>query len=443
MPGGTGHSSGEPLDIRYAKRDGVAIAYATMGNGNRDLVLVPEYFSNLVHDQSLRRLTAFRERLGQNFRLILFDKRGTGISDRGGAGYGTLETRMEDMTAVLDAVGSERAVVYGEHEGGQMAALYAATYPERTEALVLWQFIPAGPGIDSDDWRHGEPFLHRWGTQEGADELLAFGCPTLARDEEYRAWFVNSMRVGASPEIGYELNKMYYDSDVRSILPSIRVPTLVLVRGENGKQGLGDAASLIAGARVVEFPGDDYFPSWLSPTIPDEIDLFVETLGRETGQDSVLATVLFTDLVGSSELAARLGDRGWAELSTRYHEAVRRELKLFRGTEVDTAGDGFFASFEGPARAIHCARAIRDALVGLELEVRAGIHTGECAIVGGKPSGIAVSTGARVASLAAPGEVLVSQTVKDLIAGSGLALEDRGVHELKGVPGEWRLYAAA
>jgi class 3 adenylate cyclase len=251
------------------------------------------------------------------------------------------------------------------------------------------------------------------------------------------------MRVGASPEIGYELNKMYHESDVRAILPSIRTPTLLLIRGDESKRELGDAASLIPGAQLVELPGQDYFPAYLSPEIADEIERFVETIGVETGASSVLATVLFTDLVGSSELAARLGDRGWADLSTRYHDAVRHELKLFRGTEVDTAGDGFFASFEGPARAIHCARAIREALSGLDLAVRAGIHTGECAIVNGKPAGIAVSTGARVASEAEAGEVLVSQTVKDLIAGSGIGLEERGTHELKGVPGEWKLYAVA
>jgi class 3 adenylate cyclase len=431
----------EPLDIRYAKRDGVAIAYATMGEGARDLVLAPEYFSNLVYDHTDLRLLAFRERLAQNFRLILFDKRGTGISDRGEAGYAALETRMEDMNAVLDAVGSERAVVYGEHDGGQMAALYAATYPERTEALILWQFVPAGPGLDSESWRGAEEFLRGWGTPEVADWLLKYGSQTLLANDEYRAWFLDAMRLGASPEIGYELNKMYHESDVRSVLPTIRVPTLVLVRGEIAKQELGDAALLIPGARLIELPGSDYFPAYLSPEIPDEIERFVDTLGRETGADSVLATVLFTDLVGSSETAARLGDRGWADLSERYHAAVRRELKLFRGTEIDTAGDGFFASFEGPARAIHCARAIRDGLATLELEVRAGIHTGECAIVNGKPSGIAVSTGARVASQAAPGEVLISQTVKDLIAGSGIDLDDRGTHALKGVPGEWRLYA--
>jgi class 3 adenylate cyclase len=431
----------EPLDIRYAKRDGVAIAYATMGEGARDLVLAPEYFSNLVYDHTDLRLLAFRERLAQNFRLILFDKRGTGISDRGEAGYAALETRMEDMNAVLDAVGSERAVVYGEHDGGQMAALYAATYPERTEALILWQFVPAGPGLDSESWRGAEEFLRGWGTPEVADWLLKYGSQTLLANDEYRAWFLDAMRLGASPEIGYELNKMYHESDVRSVLPTIRVPTLVLVRGEIAKQELGDAALSIPGARLIELPGSDYFPAYLSPEIPDEIERFVDTLGRETGADSVLATVLFTDLVGSSETAARLGDRGWADLSERYHAAVRRELKLFRGTEIDTAGDGFFASFEGPARAIHCARAIRDGLATLELEVRAGIHTGECAIVNGKPSGIAVSTGARVASQAAPGEVLISQTVKDLIAGSGIDLDDRGTHALKGVPGEWRLYA--
>jgi class 3 adenylate cyclase len=431
----------EPLDIKYAKRDGVAIAYATMGEGTRDLVLVPEYFSNLVYDQSEPGQVGFRERLAQNFRLILFDKRGTGISDRGEAGYAALETRMEDMNAVLNAVGSRRAVVFGEADGGQMAALYAATYPERTEALVLFQFVPAGPGLEDDEWRQSEDLLRDWGTQKVADWLLSYGSPTLLADERYRAWFLDAMRLGASPEIGYELNKMYFESDVRSILPSIRVPTLLFVRGEVAMEEVGEAASVIPGAKMIELAGADYYPAWLSPEIPDEIERFVETAGRETGADSVLATVLFTDLVGSSELAARLGDRGWADLSERYHDSVRRELKLFRGTEVDTAGDGFFASFEGPARAIHCARAIRDALGDLELEVRAGIHTGECALVNGKPAGIAVSTGARVAALARPGEVLVSQTVKDLIAGSGIELDDRGTHALKGVPGEWKLYA--
>jgi class 3 adenylate cyclase/pimeloyl-ACP methyl ester carboxylesterase len=430
-------------DIRYARgTDGVAIAYMVVGDAERDLVLVPEFVSNLVADWSSDYWRTFYERLARSFRLILFDKRGTGLSDRGGAGFAALETRMEDMRTVLDAVGSKTAVVFGGHEGGQMAALYAATYPERTDALVLFQFYP-GSDAEDPDWESGLQKMKAWGTKEFADQLLASICPTLLRSEEDRVWFANRLRLGATPEIGYQLNDMYWRSDVRAVLPTIRVPTLMLWRGAHAREDLGDAPHQIPDVRVGQIAGEDEWGTFLSPEIVDEIEQFVDDLTVPVPADSMLATILFTDIVDSSPRAAKLGDRRWAELVERHHAAVRAQLRRFRGDEVDTAGDGFFATFDGPARAIHCGVAIRDAVSELDLGVRVGVHTGECVRVGGKPSGIAVSTGARVMSVADAGEVLVSQTVKDLVAGSGIQFEERGVRELKGVPGEWRLYAVA
>jgi class 3 adenylate cyclase len=342
---------------------------------------------------------------------------------------------MEDMRTVLEDIGSERAVVFGASEGGLMAALYAATYPEATEALVLFQVLPRG-------WQDDLAHLEKWGTQELADEFLAEICPTLLRSEADRVWFANWLRVGASPEIGYALNVTYAGSDVTDVLPTIGVPTLVVVRGRLAKEmGAAEAADLIPGARLVQLAGSDYWGVFLSPEIVDEVEAFVATLGAEAEPDTVLATILFTDLVGSTAKAAELGDRGWRELLAEHHTRVRRELARYRGIELDTAGDGFFARFDGPARAIRCASAIREAIGDLGLELRAGLHTGECEVIDEKVTGIAVSIGARVAAEAAPGEVLVSQTVKDLVAGSGLAFDDRGLAALKGVPGEWRLYA--
>ncbi len=431
-------------DIRYARNGEVAIAYQVLGDGERDLVFVPDYVSNLVYAWESPYWREFYERLARSFRLILFDKRGTGLSDRGGAGWATLETRMEDMRAVLGAVGSERSVVFGASEGGLMAALYAATYPEATEALVLFQTEVRGDGTDSPYWQAAREHLRRWGTQELADQFLAETCPTLLRSEADRLWFANWLRVGASPEIGFALNMTYADSDISHVLPTISVPTLVLVRGELAReQGAAEAAELIPGARLVDVAGSDYWGVFLSPEIVDEVEGFVATLGAEAEPETVLATILFTDLVGSTAKAAELGDRAWRALLAEHHARIRRELARYRGIELDTAGDGFFARFDGPARAIRCARAIREAVAELGLELRAGVHTGECELLDAKVAGIAVSIGARVAAQAGVGEVLVSQTVKDLVAGSGLRFDDRGTAELKGVPGEWRLYAVA
>ena len=432
-------------DIRYARNDGVAIAYQVVGDAERDLVLVPDFVSNLVYLWGSPYYREFYERLARSFRLILFDKRGTGLSDRGGAGWASLETRMDDMHVVLEAARSERAVVLGAQEGGQMAALYAATYPESVAGLVLFQFTARGSGTDSAEWQQSHTQLRRWGTQGLADELLAEICPTLLRSEADRLWFANVLRTGASPEIGYALNEAYFASDVSDILPTIRVPTLLLYRGEESdvRRDAEAAAAAIRGARVEALAGSDYWGIFLSPEIVDRIEAFAATLEVEPEPESVLATILFTDLVGSAAKAAELGDRRWRDVLAEHHARTRRELARYRGVELDTAGDGFFARFDGPARAIKCACAIRDTVAELGLEVRAGLHTGECELLEGKVAGIAVAIGSRVAGKAAPGEVLVSQTVRDLVAGSGLAFEDRGAAELKGVPGEWRLYAVA
>ena len=279
-----------------------------------------------------------------------------------------------------------------------------------------------------------------WGTQELADEILAEGSPSLADDHAYREWFANWLRVGASPSVAYALNRAWFETDLREVLPSIRVPTLVLYRDVEAVLAR-DVADRIPGAKATRVSGADYSEMWLSTEIPEEIERFVAGEPVVEVPDTVLATVLFTDIVGSSAVAAELGDRAWRELLERHHALVRRELARYRGEEKDTAGDGFFATFDGPARAIRCADAIVAGVPGLGLEVRAGVHTGECELHEGKVAGLAVVIGARVAAAARGGEVLVSQTVKDLVAGAGLEFADRGEHELKGVPGTWRVYA--
>ena len=346
------------------------------------------------------------------------------------------------MRAVLDAVGSDHAVVFGSHDGGRMAALYAATYPQRVDGLVLFQFPPYYEHGHSESAREELRRLRLlWGTQQYSDELLSQACPTLLRSEADRLWFANCMRLGASPEVAYELNKAFAENDLRQVLPAIRVPTLVLVRGELEADISRASARLIPNSRLVELAGSDYWGTFLSPEIADELDRFVADLGSGPEPDTVLATILFTDLVGSTAKAAELGDRRWRELLSEHHARTRRELLRHRGIELDTAGDGFFARFDAPARAIRCACAIRESIAELGLDLRAGVHTGECELLDDKVAGIAVSIGARVAAQAGVGEVLVSQTVKDLVAGSGLSFLDRGVAELKGVPGQWRLYA--
>ncbi len=433
-------------EIRYARNGGVAIAYQVVGEGDVDLVLVPDWMSNLVFWWLSPLWRGFYERLAQSFRLILFDKRGTGLSDHGPQ-YATLETRMEDLRAVLDAVGSSSAVVFGSQEGALMAALYAATYPERTRALVLFHPAVAGPGTDSREVQENLSELReRWGTRELSDEILQQVSPTLYPDEAYRRWHADALRVGASPAAAYALNRAYSESDVSEVLPAVRVPTLVLYR-QGGLEGQDEDALEVArripAARAMRLSGSDYADIFQSPEAVDEIERFVAGEQAPAIPESVLTTVMFTDLASSTERAAALGDRSWRQLLAAHHALVRRELARFRGEERDTAGDGFFATFDGPARAIRAGQSIISGLDGLGLRARVGIHVGECELHDRKPTGVAVNIGARVAALAHPGEVLVTRTVRDLVAGSGLRFAERGRHALKGVPGDWELFTVS
>ena len=347
------------------------------------------------------------------------------------------------MRAVLEGAGSERALVLGGAEGGQMAALFAATYPELTAGLVLFQFEARGGGADSPEWHQAHTQLGRWGTQGLADEWLAQICPTLLRSEADRIWFANHLRTGASPEIGYALNEAYYASDVSDILSTIRVPTLLLYRGEAMRAGAEDAAAIIPGARVEALAGSDYWGMFLSPEIVDRVEAFSATLEVEPEPESVLATVLFTDLVESSAKAAELGDRKWRDLLAEHHSRVRRELARYRGIELDTAGDGFFARFRRPGA--------RDSLRLRDPRGGQGAGAGRSVRASTRASANCSRGRLPASPLRSEHEWRIGQglemfsslqTVKDLVAGSGLAFEDRGVAELKGIPGEWRLYAA-
>jgi class 3 adenylate cyclase/pimeloyl-ACP methyl ester carboxylesterase len=428
-------------DVRYVRNSGVAIAYQVVGDGPTDLVYVSDFTSNLVYAWEHPYLRDFYERLARSFRLVLYDRRGIGLSDYGGQ-FPALETQMDDLRAVLEAVESSTPVVLGSHNGCSMAALYAATYPERTQALALFQ-----------PWAHVEMgdeelatlarLRDNWGTREFCDGLLADICPTLHASETGRAWFANKLRVGASPAAAYALNLASQQTDLREVLPAIRVPTLVLHRGRDAEEDARDVVRRIPGARSAALPGDDWWGIFLSPEIVDEVERFVGGQAPPVVPETVLATLLFTDIAGSTSLAAELGDRGWRELLALHHELVRRELARFRGVERDTAGDGFFATFDGPARAIRSAQQVVQGVRELGLEVRAGIHTGECELHDDKVAGIAVSIGARVAAEAQPGQVVVTGTVKDLVAGSGLVFESLGEPTLKGVPGTWPIYAVA
>jgi len=432
----------------YAKSGDVNIAYQVVGDGPLDLVFVPGFVSHLDLDWEEPRSAYFLRRLASFSRLIRLDKRGTGLSDRPG-GLPDLETRMDDVRAVMDAVGSERAALFGYSEGGPMCILFAATYPERTSALVLYGAFAKRRDPDEDypwapTWEARQEYADDIESTWGLDADIRRVAPSAA--DAMGKWWATRAHAAASPGAARELILMNSQVDVRHVLPMIRVPTLVMHRTGDLDSNVDEGryiAERIPGARFLELAGVDHIP-WVDPDqIVDEVEEFLTGVRRGPEPDRVLATVVFTDIVGSSTRAAELGDRAWRELLEAHHAEVRRQLVRFGGSEVDTAGDGFFAAFDGPARAIRCASAIRDAVRPLGLEIRAGVHTGECERVDGKFSGIAVHTGARVAAKAGAGEVLVSQTVKDLVAGSGIEFEDRGAHELKGVPGEWRLYSVA
>ncbi len=441
-------------ETRYAKSGDLNIAYQVSGDGPFDLVFIPGYVTHLELHWDIPSFVPVLDRLGSFARLIRFDKRGTGMSDRV-SGAPTLEARMDDVRAVMDAVGSRRAAFYGLSEGAAMALLFAATYPDRTAALVVRSAFPRRMWAPDYPWGRTEEEYER----EVAAALEIFGPRERALavvrmlgqfDDAEAESFLQLLRYGSSPGSLEALHRMNKEIDVRHVLPAVRVPTLILHGSEDTIVPLEVAqyvAEKIPTARVVEVPGAGHLafgkPA-LDAAAEQERFLTEAWEGgawQEDEPERVLATVLFTDIVGSTAKATELGDRAWRELLEQHHRLIRRELIRFRGAELDVAGDGFFARFDGPARAVRCACAITESLRGLGLELRAGLHTGECELLDGKVGGIAVHIGARVAKEAEPGEVLVSSTVKDLVAGSGLRFRDRGTAALKGVPGDWRLYA--
>jgi class 3 adenylate cyclase len=441
-------------ETRYARNGDVSIAYQVTGAGPFDVVRVPPFVSHVELEWQVPGIAAFHHGLESFSRLIRLDKRGTGMSDRV-SGAPTLETRMDDVRAVMDAVGSERAALIGASEGVPMSILFAATYPERAWSLVLEggfareRWAPDYPwGIREEEFEQGEVDRQGWGTPAHSLRIVHALAPSA--DEENQQALAMLIRQSASPGAARALDLMNRDIDVRHVLPTIRVPTLVTNRTDEDPfivQGSRYLAEQIPGARHVQFPGSDHVmftvdaDKILAETKRFLTEAWEERAWEETEPDRVLATVLFTDIVGSTAKAAELGDARWRELLGEHHSLIRRQLTRFRGTELDTAGDGFFASFDGPARAIRCACAVTEAVKGVGLDVRAGLHTGECELLDKKVGGIAVHIGARVAKEAGPGEVLVSSTVRDLVAGSGIQFRERGTAQLKGVPGEWRLFA--
>lgn len=435
------------MEVRYARSGDVSIAYQVSGEGPIDLVLVPGWVSHLdfmrthpLIERSLKQLASFS-------RLIEFDKRGTGLSDRV-ADIPNLETRMDDVRAVMDAAGSERAALLGVSEGVPMSLLFAATYPHRTSHLVLYGAMARSTATEDYPWAPYpeaiEMNLDYVDQYWGAGFTLDVFAPSLVDDQDFEDWWKAFERHAATPSAIRQLVKMFSNIDVRHVLSSICVPTLLIHRkGDRvaNYRGARWMADQIPGAKLLLLPGVDHLPfAGDSNAIFDEVQEFITGVRPSPVLDRVLATCLFTDLVGSTQKAAELGDARWQDLLESHRFAIRRELERFRGREVKTIGDGFFAIFDGPARGVLCAKAIVHDVRKLGLELRAGLHTGECEILDGDVGGIAVHIAARVASMAAPSQVLVSSTVKDLVAGSELAFDEAGSHILRGVPGEWRLF---
>ena len=434
---------------RYAKSGEYNIAYQVVGDGPVDLVFVPGFVSHIEQAWEDPGFAHLLERLASFSRLILFDKRGTGLSDRVSTHeLPTLEQRMDDVRAVMDAVGSKTAALLGVSEGGPMSLLFATTYPERVSALILYATYatrvrdadyPWAPTIDES-----RAFVDATEREWGGPAKLEAWAPSVASDERFRRWWAQFLRLGASPGAARAVLEMTLQIDVREILPAIRVPTLILHRTGDRRIDVGGSrylAERIPGAKYVELPGIDHV-IWVANTdaIVDEIEEFLTGTHQTLEPTRVLATVLFTDMVESTSRAVELGDTRWRALMSDHDRLIRGELARFRGQEVRTTGDGFLATFDGPARAIRCAGRVAERVHELGVQVRAGLHTGEIEIVEGGIAGIAVHIAARVAGLAGPDEVFVSSTVKDLVAGSGLTFAEHGTFELKGVPGTWRIF---
>ena len=436
-----------PPQTHYAKSGDVNIAYQVVGDGPLDLVFVPGFVSHLDLQWADPRIARFLDKLASFSRLILFDKRGTGLSDPVAA-PAPLEERMDDVRAVMDAAGSERAALFGLSEGGPMSILFAATYPERTHSLVLCGTFATGT-LDPVE----NPAGRRWtdeydrvstlGEHWGEGRTLGVFAPS-ADSEQDRIGRGIFERSAASPAMVRMLFEMLTETDVRDLLPSIRVPTLVLHREEEfiPVESARHLAEHIPGARLVVLPGADHIPFYGNADgYAEEIEEFLTGARHAPPPDRVLTTVMFTDIVGSTERAAALGDARWRELVARHDELVRQQLAQHRGREVKTLGDGFLATFDGPARGIRCAHAIANKMRALDIQLRAGLHTGECEVIGEDIGGMAVNISARISGVAEPDQVLVSRTVKDLVVGSGISFSDRGARQLKGVPDEWHLYA--
>jgi class 3 adenylate cyclase len=439
-------------EVSYARSGDIAIAYQLIGEGRPDIVFVRGITGDLLSTWEQPLLVRHVEGLATCGRLLMLDKRGTGLSDRVRE-VQSVETAMDDVRAVMDAVGSESAVLWTGATSTGIGVLFAATYPDRCAGLVL--FDPRVKGTRSTDypwapteqeWRDRLAGVRTgWGERGYFESLAREWAPEVADGDDFRDWFVWHMRRSLSPGAALTSFRAAMELDVSDVLAAVRVPTLVLPTPSLPGPG-HYTAERIRDATLVELPELRGIYTWVddeahSATMAATKD-FVSSLAEHVGTERVLATVLFTDIVGSTELAAQLGDSGWRQALQQHHATVRRELARFQGRELDTAGDGFFAAFDGPARAVRAAVAIGDSLrAQLEIEIRAGLHTGECEVSDGKIVGVAVSIGARIASLAAPGEVLVSSTVKDLVAGSGLRFEDRGEHRLKGIAEPWRVFA--
>jgi class 3 adenylate cyclase len=437
-------------EVRYTHApDGTSIAYTTFGEGPLDLLCIPGFVSHLELMFEAPEAERYFGRMGEFARVVMYDKRGQGLSDRPSSPP-TLEQSMEDARSVLDAAGIDRAAVFGISEGGPMSTLLAATHPERVSSLVLYGTWPRL--LRSEDYPEGVPadvfdrFVDVAVQDWGGPVALKMWAPGIAQDEQARRWWARLLRSGSSPAGAAALLRLYTEIDVRPVLGTIAAPTLVIHRRGDRMVPLGAGraiAGAIPGARLVELDGEDHLPFVDPDQILDEVEEFLtgERTAREP--DRMLATVMFTDIVDSTSRAAELGDRRWRELVERHDELVRTVIASHRGREIKTMGDGFLATFDGPARGIGAAVSARDAVRSLDLEIRAGLHTGEVEVMREDIGGIAVNIGARVGALAGPGEVLVSRTVTDLVAGSGIAFEDRGAHTLKGVPGEWQLFTVA
>ena len=445
-------------EVLYVKTpDGAHIAYQVFGHGPFDLVFVPGWASNVEHMWNVEPFARGLRRLGSFARVIAFDRRGTGLSDRvQEQAPPTLEAQMDDVRAVMDAAGVERAALFGFELGASLCAVFAAAHPSRAFACVLHgsgargQRAPDYPcAWSSEGWdAYLDDVDRRWGTQELADWLAGHAYPSHAQDASFRRALASFLRSAASPGAALLFERLLRDFDIRDVLPAIQVPVLVTHRVDDPVESVECARHLAAnipGARLLELPGADHYPfSGDQEALLDAVErFFVAAHGAEVEFDRVLATVLFTDIVGSTEIAARIADRAWRDLIASHHRRVRSILARFRGREVDVAGDGFLAVFDGPARAVRCGLAICEDARALGLDVRVGVHTGEVELDGSAVRGIAVHIGSRVAGIAGAGEVLVSSTVRDLVAGSGLVFESRGQHELKGVQGAWHVHAAS